>query len=69
MPFYKMLIDRIRWGRTRKYLALGHEASSLRVAVPSPARTPAKVKRRRGNVYANLTPIVFRHVTLLQENI
>ena len=65
MPFYKMLIDRIRWGGTRKYLALGREASSLRVAVPS----PAKVKRRRGNVYANLTPIVFRHVTLLQENI
>ena len=65
MPFYKMLIDRVRWGRTRKHLALDHEVSSLRVAVPS----PAEVKRRRGNVYANLTPIVFRHVTVLQENI
>ena len=39
---------------------------SLRVAVPSP---PPQVKRRRGNVYANLTLIVFRDNTLLQENI
>ena len=36
--------------------------SSLRVAVPSP--TP-KVKRRRGNVYANLTLIVFRDFILI----
>ena len=31
---------------------------SLRVAVPSPP-PPPKVKRRRGNVYANLTLIAF----------
>ena len=36
--------------------------SSLRVTVSSPS---PRVKRRRGNVYANLTLIVFRDVTLL----
>ena len=40
-------------------------AVSLSVAVPS----PRKVKRKRGNVYENLTVIVFCEVTLLQENI
>ena len=40
---------------------------SLLVAVPSPPRP--RVKRRRGNVSANLTLIVFRDNTLLQENI
>ena len=40
-------------------------AVSLSVAVPS----PRKVKRKRGNVYENLTVIVFCKVTLLQENI
>ena len=30
---------------------------------------PAKVKHRRGNVYANLALIVFRNVTRLQENV
>ena len=40
-------------------------AVSLRVAVPS----PRKVKLKRGNVYENLTVIVFCDVTLLQENI
>ena len=39
---------------------------SLRVAVPFP---PAKVKQRRGNVYANLALIVFRNVTRLRENV
>ena len=41
---------------------------SLLVAVPSPPPRP-RVKRRRGNVYANLTLTVFRDNTLLQENI
>ena len=40
---------------------------SLLVAVPSPPPHP-RVKRRRGNVYANLTLTVFRDNTLLQEN-
>ena len=34
--------------------------NGLRVAVPF----PCKVKRKRGNVYANVTLIVFRDVTL-----
>ena len=39
---------------------------SLRVAVPSPS-PPPQVKRRRGNVYVNLTLIVFRDVTLAKK--
>ena len=37
----------------------------LSVAVPF----PSKGKRRRGIAYVNLTLIMFRDVTLLQENI
>ena len=34
---------------------------------PSPPPPQKKVKQKRGNVYANLTLIVFRDVTLLQK--
>ena len=45
--------------------ALPWNSSNLRVAVLSPSPPPKKkVKRKRGKVYANLTPIVFRNVTL-----
>ena len=40
-------------------------SACLRVAIPF----PPKVKRKRGNVYANLTLLMFRDVTLFQENI
>lgn len=49
-----------------------HDISTAVVLVHSPdvaVPSPAKLKRKRGKFYKNLTPIVFYEVTLLQENI
>ena len=51
------------WNTQRKVMC----RFSLRVVQHYPS--PAKVKRRRGKVNANLTLIVFREVTLLQKNV
>ena len=66
----RMLIERLPERRkllTKRTKRLIHDLTescfTLRVALPSP---PPRLKRKRRDVYANLTPMALRDVTLIK---
>ena len=55
--------------KSKQINAVSYDVTELIAYMCSRNLPPPKVKRRRGNVYAKLTLIMFPDVTLLQENI